>query len=81
MNKTRNFLRSINVDKLMFIYMNERTLDRFVNIKDKLQFDDINIDETELCEMKNKLLQEETTIMIMTKRSISQTIMSDASRS
>jgi hypothetical protein len=61
--------------------MNERTLDRFVNIKDKLQFDDINIDETELCEMKNKLLQEETTIMIMTKRSISQTIMSDASRS
>jgi hypothetical protein len=67
----------------MFIYMNERIFDRFVNIKDKLQFDKINIDETELCEMKNRLLQEETIIMIMTsvsKRSTSQTIMSDASR-
>ncbi len=40
MNKTRNSLHSINVNKLMFIYMNKRTLDRFKNTKSKLQFAD-----------------------------------------
>jgi hypothetical protein len=46
MNKTRNFLHSINVNKLMFIYMNERTFDRLKNTKSKLQFESIDIDET-----------------------------------
>jgi hypothetical protein len=84
MNKTRNTLHSINVNKLMFIYMNKRTLDRFKNTKSKLQFADLNIEKTNLCEMKNKLLQKEISLTSMTfiivKRSISQTIMSDAIR-
>jgi serine kinase of HPr protein (carbohydrate metabolism regulator) len=82
MNKTRNSLHSINVDKLMFIYMNKRTFDRLKNTKSKLQFADLNIEKTNLCEMKNRLLQEEisltSTTFIIAKRSISQTIMSDA---
>ncbi len=88
MSKTRNLLHSINVNKLMFIYMNERTLDRLTNTIIRLQLSDINIDETELCEMKNRLLQEEisltettTTTIIIIKRSTSQTIVSDATRS
>jgi hypothetical protein len=73
--------------------MNERTLDRPKNTKSKLQFGDIGIDETELCEMKDRLLQEEISLAVNTttttttttttssKRSISQTIVDDASRS
>jgi hypothetical protein len=68
--------------------MNERTLDRLTNTIIRLQLSDINIDETELCEMKNRLLQEEisltettTTTIIIIKRSTSQTIVSDATRS
>jgi hypothetical protein len=85
MNKIRNSLHSINVDKLMFIYMNERTLNRFKNVKSKLQLADIEIDEMKLCEMKDRLLQEEisltATTTTFTKRSTSQAIMSDACRS
>jgi hypothetical protein len=83
MSKIRNSLHSINVNKLMFIYMNERALNRFTNMKSRLQLSDINIDETEFCEMKDKLLQKEVSLTTMTsfKRSTSQTIMSDASRS
>jgi hypothetical protein len=44
----------------------------------------INIDEAELCEMKDRLLQEEVSLAastsIIIKQSVSQTIMSDASR-
>ncbi len=86
MNKIRNSLHSINVDKLMFIYMNERALNRLTDIKSKLRFADVDIDETNLCEMKNRLLQKEnsltfTTTSMIIKRSTSQTIVSDASRS
>jgi hypothetical protein len=56
MNKIENSLYSINVNKLMFIYMNERTLNRFKNVKSKLQLIDITIEETNLCKMKDKLL-------------------------
>ncbi len=84
--RNRNSLHSINVDKLMFIYMNERTFDRLKKTKSKLQFENIDIDETKLCEMKDRLLQEEisladnTTTTTSSKRSISQTIVDDASR-
>jgi hypothetical protein len=75
----------------MFIYMNERTFDRFKNTKSKLQFESIDIDETELCEMKDRLLQEEISLAVNTtttttttttssKKSISQTIVDDASK-
>jgi hypothetical protein len=65
--------------------MNERALNRPKNIKSKLQFADIDIDETDLCEMKNRLLQEEnsltfSTTSIVIKRPTSQTIVGDASR-
>ncbi len=84
MNKTRNSLHSINVDKLMFIYMNERTLNRPKDVKSKLQFAGIDMDETDLCEMEDRLLQEEVsltdTTTIITKRPASQTMMGDASR-
>lgn len=87
MNKTRNSLHSVNVDKLMFIYINERTLNRPMDMKRKLQFAGIDIDETELCEMKDRLLQEEislaiedTTTTTTLKRSASQTIAGDATR-
>jgi hypothetical protein len=70
----------------MFIYMNERALNRSKDMKSKLQFAGIDIDETNLCEMKNRLLQEEesltfTTTSIIIKRSTSQTIVEDATRS
>jgi hypothetical protein len=66
--------------------MNERTFDRLKKTKSKLQFENIDIDETKLCEMKDRLLQEEisladnTTTTTSSKRSISQTIVDDASR-
>jgi hypothetical protein len=42
---------------------------------------DINVDETKLCEMKDRLLQEEVSLAAtIIKRRASQTIMSDASR-
>ena len=62
MNKIRNSLKTVNVDKLTFIYMNNRIFDRSQNIKEKLEFAKININETYLCEMKNKLLQKKILI-------------------
>ncbi len=82
MNKTRNFLHSINVNKLMFIYINKRTFDRVKNTKIKLKFADLNIEKTNLCDIKNKLLQKEISLTLMIiKQSTSQIIMSDATRS
>ena len=84
MTKSRNSLHSINVDKLMFIYMNERTLNRPTDFKSKLQFASIDINETDLCEMEDRLLQEEISLsdtsMSSSKRPASQTIFGDATR-
>ena len=85
MNKTRNFLNITKVDKLMFIYINERTFNRFVEMRKKLQFVEIDINEIDLCEMKDNLLRTEisvhetSTLFEMTsfsslKRSASQTL-------
>lgn len=49
MNKTRNQSNSVNVDKLMYIYMNERTLNRPRELKRRLRFAD-----------RDRILQEET---------------------
>ncbi len=47
----------------MYIYMNEQTLNRSKNLKKKLRYtQSIEIDEKELCEMKNKLLQKKLTV-------------------
>lgn len=62
MNKTRNSLSSVNVDKLTFIYINNRTLDRPQGVKEKLCFAGVEIDEEHLCEMEDMLLQEETAV-------------------
>ncbi len=56
--KTRNQLSNINVDKLMYIYINERTLNRSRNLKKKLRYtQSIEIDEKKLLNMKDRLLQ------------------------
>jgi len=48
----------------MYIYMNERTLNRSKNLKKKLRYtQSIEIDEKKLCEMKNRLLQKEIAIV------------------
>ncbi len=58
--KTRNQLSNINVDKLMYIYINERTLNRPRDLKKKLRYtQSIEIDEKKLLNMKDRLLQEE----------------------
>ncbi len=58
--KTRNQLSNINVDKLMYIYINERTLNRSRNLKKKLRYtQSIEIDEKKLLNMKDRLLQKE----------------------
>ena len=58
--KTRNQLSNINVDKLMYIYINERTLNRPRDLKKKLRYtQSIEIDEEELLDMEDRLLQEE----------------------
>ena len=82
MNKTR--MSSISVDKLMFIYMNERTLNRPGDIKKKLKFAGIDIDESDLCEMEDRLLQDEIVIkesLTSSKRPASQEIGGDSARS
>ncbi len=59
-SKTRNQLSNVNVDKLMYIYINERTLNRFRELKKRLRYtQNVEIDEKKLCEMKDRLLQEE----------------------
>lgn len=84
MNKTRNFLKAVNVDKLTFIYMNNRTLDRSHEMKKKLQFAGIDVDEEALCDMKNMLLQEKIAIFsneaFSSKRPASQKMTGDAVR-
>ena len=62
MNKIRNFLNFQKVDKLMFIYMNEKTFNRLIETRKKLQFVEIEIDENDFCEMKNNLLQIEISL-------------------
>jgi len=57
-SKTRNQLSKISVDKLMYIYINERTLNRLRELKKRLCYtQSVEIDEKKLCEMKNRLLQ------------------------
>jgi len=61
--KTRNSLSNLNVNKLMYIYINERTLNRSKNLKKKLRYtQSIEIDEKKLCEMKDRLLQEKLAV-------------------
>lgn len=58
MSKTRNSLNAVNVDKLMYIHMNERALHRPKKKKhEKQSVDDLN--EEYLCQMKNELLQQD----------------------
>jgi len=46
--------------KIMYIYINERTLNRPRELKKRLRYTQgIEVDEEELCEMKDRLLQEE----------------------
>jgi len=59
-SKTRNQLSNINVDKLMYIYINEWTLNRPRELKKRLHYtQSVEINEKKLCEIKNKLLQKE----------------------
>ena len=56
--KTRNQLSNINVNKLMYIYINERTLNQSRDLKKKLRYtQSIEIDEKKLLNMKDRLLQ------------------------
>lgn len=44
----------------MYIYINERTLNRPVDVKERLRYTlGIELDETDLCEMEDRLVQEE----------------------
>ncbi len=55
-----NQLSNVNADKLMYIYINERTLNRPRELKKRLRYTQgIEVDEEELCEMEDRLLQEE----------------------
>ncbi len=59
-SETRNQLSNVNADKLMYIYINERTLNRPRELKKRLRYTQgIEVDEEELCEMEDRLLQEE----------------------
>jgi len=59
-SKTRNQLSNVSVDKLMYIYINERTLNRSRELKKRLRYiQSVEINEKKLCEMKDRLLQEE----------------------
>ncbi len=47
----------------MYIYINERTLNRSRELKKRLRYTQgVEVDEEKLCEMKNRLLQEEIAI-------------------
>ena len=59
LSKTRNSIKSDNVDKLMYIHMNERALNRPFDLKSKLQYAGLDFDEAGLCEMEDRLIQEE----------------------
>jgi hypothetical protein len=44
----------------MYIYINERTLNRSRELKKRLRYTQgVEVDEEKLCEMENRLLQEE----------------------
>ena len=84
MNKIRNTLTAVNVDKLMFIHMNECALHRSKK-KNKQQSDkNEDINEKYLCQMKNELLQQDTILFESQhaseffKRPISQQLIDDA---
>ena len=88
MNKTRNTLNAISVNKLMFIHMNERALHRPKEKKHRL-YEIENIDEKHLCQMKNELLQQKTMLFAnansfeyveFSKRSVSQQLTDDATK-
>ena len=64
MNKIRNSLTAVNVNKLMFIYMNERILNRSRELKRKLQYAGIELVEENLCDMIDRMLLEENRIHI-----------------
>lgn len=59
MNKIKNLLIYVNVSKLMYIYINEKTLNKLRKLKRKLQFAKINLKKKKLCELKNKVLEKE----------------------
>lgn len=60
LNKTRNSMGAINVDKVMYIYMNERTLHRPIDAKERLQFTmGLALNEADLVDMEDRLIQEE----------------------
>lgn len=84
MNKSRNSLKTVNVNKLMFIYMNQRILDRFQEIKHRLSFAEVHINENRLCEMKKMLLQKENALFDQKtasfKRSASQKISDETTK-
>ena len=62
-NKGRNQLGNVNVDKLMYIYMNERTLGRPFEQRKRLQYTQgLIFNDTKLVEMEERLLAEETYI-------------------
>lgn len=63
LNKARNSIGASNVDMLMYIYMNERTLNRPIDAKERLQYTmGIELDESDLCEMEDRLIQEELSL-------------------
>ena len=88
MSKTRNSLNSINVDKLTFTHINERDMHRSKKKKNKQLFDEIdeNINEEYLCQMKNKLLDQNTILFESQnafeffKKSVSQQLTDDATK-
>ena len=56
--KIKNQLSNINVDKLMYIFINECTLNRSWDLKKKLRYtQSIEIDEKKSLNMKDRLLQ------------------------
>ncbi len=64
-SKTRNQFSNINVNKLIYIYINERMLNQSHELKKRLHYiQSIEINEKKLCKMKNKLLQKK---IIMTR--------------
>jgi len=64
-SKTRNQLSNINVNKLMYIYINEWMLNQSCELKKRLRYtQSVEINEKKLCEMKNRLLQKK---IVMTR--------------
>lgn len=84
MNKSKNSLKLVNVNKLMFIYMNQQIFNRFQKIKHRFSFAEVHINENYLCEMKKMLLQKKNVLfdqnIISFKRSTSQKISENATR-